>query len=141
MAYVQSVIVLHNAEVRQRRYAATASRVQNLCAQLAEMQEGVTMEWLLEQLGLSWKCLQEHYPELAAYAQQAVKEQQLRARQARTAEQLAQIDRAARGLIASGSRLTYKAILAEAKLSPHSDKSPVLQQRLQHWVGSCPWEH
>jgi len=141
VAYVRSVIVPHNAQVRQARYAATASRLQNLCARLANMQEGVTMAWLLEQLGLSWKCLQARYPGLAAYAQQAVKERQLRARQARTAEQIMQIDRAASRLIASGSRLTHKAILAEAKLSPHSDKSPALQQRLQHWVGSCPWEH
>ena len=99
------------------------------------------MAWLLEQLGLSWKCLQARYPGLAAYAHQAVKERQLRARQARTAEQLAQLDRAARRLIASDRCLTYQAILAEAKLSPHSDKAPALQQRLQHWVGSCPWEH
>jgi len=141
MAYVRSVIVPHNAEVRQARYAAIASRVQQLCARLADMPGRVRMAWLLEELGLSWQCLQERYPELAAYAQQAVKERQHQERQARTAEQIMQIDRAASRLIASGSRLTHKAILAEAKLSPHSDKSPALQQRLQHWVGSCPWEH
>jgi len=139
VADVQDSLTRHNAQVQQRREVALTARMHQLCAALSDREELVTLEHFLEPVGCSKKYLQANYPDLAAHAQQAVQAHQRHEREARRAEQLAQIDAAARRLSARGIRLTQKTILAEADMSPHSDKAPVLQQRLQQWVGNFPW--
>lgn len=128
-----------NAEVRARRDAAVQARIQEACISLGQRQELVTHARMLQEVGCTWRVLRTHYPDLAAQLHTAVEEHQRCAREARRAEQLAQIDAAAQRLSAQGVRLTQKAILREAGMEGRPAQGNVLRQRLQHWVGDFPW--
>lgn len=138
-AELREGLVGHNAEVQVRRDTAIRERIQEACLCLGQSQNLVTHARMLEEVGFTWVNLRNHYPDLAAQLHAAVEEHQQCHREARRAEQLAQIDAAAKRLSGRGVRLTQKAILAEAGLSGRLGQASVLRQRLQHWVGDFPW--
>jgi DNA-binding XRE family transcriptional regulator/transposase-like protein len=138
-AEVQPRLAQHNAGVRNRCAARWARRLQEYCRTLTQCSEPVTLAESLAQLGITWKVLRDTYPDLAMLLQQTVRSAQQQCREAYRAEQLAQIDAAARRLHEQGVRLTQKAILVEAGLSIRLGQASVVRQRLQHWVGDFPW--
>jgi len=134
--YVRKVIRQHNAQVRQRRYEALLAHITHIIQALKHSNEAMTIEMFSQQVGLSYKQLRKRYPELHAMVRQAVQEHRARITASRIQAQIAQINEAAARLVAQGTRLTYETILKEAGLSEHSDKCPVVRERLQRWTGS-----
>lgn len=139
--YVRGMLGPHNVHEQERRAAAAAARVQDLCAALPHSSAGVTLKGVLEQLDLNWKYFRDTYPELAVQVQQAVRAHQRQARAARVEHELAQIDAAAGQLVMLGQRVSHQALLAAAGVPRSRRDEPRIQQRLQQWVGGSARDH
>ncbi len=140
-SYVRGLLEPHNVHEQERRAAAVAARVRDLCAALPHSREGVTLKGVLKQLGLNWKYFRDRYPDLSAQVQQAVQEHQRQARAARLEHELARIDVAAGQLVMLGQGVSHKALLAAAGVPRSRRDEPRIQQRLQQWVGGSARDH
>jgi transcriptional regulator with XRE-family HTH domain len=133
---VKAVAGPHNARVRQQRYVAVRACLTEAIAQMQQSDTFVKVEALVHPTGLTYTQLQGSYPDLFELARQAARSHREAVRVARCQARQAAINAAAARLVARGSRLTYRTIVTEAKLSPPTAQGdPTLRDLLYQWVG------
>ncbi len=133
---VKAVAETHNAQLRQRRYAAVQVCLSQAIEQMQQSHTIVKVEALVRPTGLTYLQLEESFPDLYALAQQATRSHREALRATRRQARQAAINAAAARLVARGSRLTYGSILKEAKLSKYTAQcDSTLRDLLQQWVG------
>ena len=133
---VREASQVHNAQVEKRRYEALSVQLHQAIEEARQENGTLTVRGILQQTGLTHRRLSEVYPEFHAMVKDAVKDHQARMRIIRAETRCAQINAAATGLLARGSRLTQAAILREAGLHKCSVKSDAsVEELLRKWVG------
>jgi transcriptional regulator with XRE-family HTH domain len=130
------MIQQHNARVRQRRDAAVSAQIARSIEDLQSSDRIVKVEKIAEQAGISYRQLRKHYPELRMKIHDAIQEHRTWLKQIQLANQIRQIDDAAKRLAERGVRLNYQIILREAGLSRYAHHSAPIRDALARWVSN-----
>lgn len=133
--HVWAVAEEHNRQCKQRRTAALRARLEAIIADLPNQTERVTIEKMAADLGVTSAHLSQIYPELAALARAAAREQLDWLREEKRRQRCARIQEVAASLVAQGERLTIKKVRQEAGITPCVYQvDTVIRELIQQWV-------
>lgn len=133
--HVHIMVAEHNRQCKQRRTAALRARLEAIIASLPDQTERVTIEKMAADLGVTSAHLSQIYPELAALARAAAREQLDWLREEKRRRRCARIQEVAASLVAQGERLTIKRVQQGAGITPCVYQADtVIRELIQQWV-------